>query len=1533
MISRFSPTAISPGIALAAALLLAGTLFAQSSVMMEPFEIDVLGDPPNYVRRDFAAGAGLIRGIAVADFDGDGEADVLTSQSEARNARLQTNDGAGTSLRANAVVPTENDPGVIVTGDFNQDQQLDFAVANFRSHSISVFLRDGAEADGTLTFSSRNVFVGFGGPSDLEAVDVNGDGATDLVIPLVFRDQIVVLTGDGRGRFNEASRIAASENPQNVDSGDFNKDGIPDIAVAHLHNDEVLIFLGDGAGGFEPVEPIAPTDDFASRRFEEDQRVADVAVGDFNKDGFDDVASIHTDRSDVRIELGDGTGALVDSTTVASDRFPRAVVAADLNRDGQRDLVILSQILDQVTVIIAKGSLSFRAARGYQVSDQPRALALGNFDDKSGRDILVAAVGGISVLSPVEKSMVAGDLGKAGGLAVPLKAPAPTITAISPTQGSTAGGYTMLLQGTGFAGATGVTVGGTPASNFVVHPVSTGRLKLVVPPGVAGPASIIVQSPMGSSTPATFTYTASPSPEESLRFTRLIYCNALVGAQLPSLATCLLNSSKDTDVADFTTDFRPDIYAGKTSSAGSVDTDEVWFNTGSNGPPVIGSFLDDLGVTRNVTRETGRFQVFPNVVTNDYCGPSPPPMTTCSNKVQYDIQAADLDGDFDIDVVGMSSSQLRIQLLSGLFTDVTATNVTGAPAGFHGWDDVDIGDIDQDGDLDIVGAARGSGVNEILFNDGTGNFTADTVLFANAAAAVSQPTTHTSHDVELVDLENDGDLDVVFSGTSNGPRIYENTMTMQVPGSIGFNLIYHAGDMTRLNPPPSAPTIDHVSGNRPFGATDAIDLFVPRFLKPLDYNGDGLVDLWFGTRSGADHVYINQGGPPAAGSGIGYFTELANVPFPNGLAYGGSSGDFDLDGRIDILQGDYFGEPMIYLNRIQQGQPISQINMSPNPPFAPIPEPLTDSAGAVVSRRESLAEGTYWPSVTNQTTGGLLESDESISAANADSSFVAGRRTGFLGSFTQILDGDVGDFDLDGDLDIVFGTGDHQERSNRIYLNDTDPAPLPPSDVWARDNTGDTGAVPSSGMLWKSPDLWLRRNPDCLPSPGGMPCTDANHQNPIFGQASYIYGKLRNNLAGAQTIARAELQLYIGKASTGLVWPDSFAFVGNLTVTNLLPGQVINFGPLQWTPPNPAPSNHFCFYVRIQSVQDSISFVETASVPFNVANSNNIIWRNINVLVGGTGKAENEDQVDFIVRNVNDFDDLVDLEFDTPAAYLGNSGQVVITVDPDLLEGWDGTFEGLVAIDDLTYLVEGNPAALRNLALTARQEGPVSVFFQIPSQFNQDLDFNVTQVQDGETVGGSTFRAPKASYPDCQLVEQFESEPVAWTASAESTCTRGGFVLGTPEEIVDGGVRVQPDGDHTSGTGNALFTADTADDESLGTRGVEGGTCILTSPVYDVGEASELMLFYFHGQRDAGNDPEGDFFRLEVSTDGGKSFSSIVSKGDETSTADWTQATAEIPAGSEVQIRVLAGNGPLATDLIKAGIDDIMICKRNVAAQ
>ena len=93
-------------------------------------------------------------------------------------------------------------------------------------------------------------------------------------------------------------------------------------------------------------------------------------------------------------------------------------------------------------------------------------------------------------------------------LAAPPPPPPPAgvvVASIAPAAGPIAGGTSVTVTGTGLTGATGVTVGGVPATQVQVQ--SDTSLTFTSPASIAGPATVIVIAPGGVSNATTmFTY-------------------------------------------------------------------------------------------------------------------------------------------------------------------------------------------------------------------------------------------------------------------------------------------------------------------------------------------------------------------------------------------------------------------------------------------------------------------------------------------------------------------------------------------------------------------------------------------------------------------------------------------------------------------------------------------------------------------------------------------------------------------------------------------------------------------------------------------------------------------------------------------------------------------------------------------------------------------------------------------------------------------------------------------------------------------
>ncbi len=185
------------------------------------------------------------------------------------------------------------------------------------------------------------------------------------------------------------------------------------------------------------------------------------------------------------------------------------------------------------------------------------------------------------------------------------------------------------------------------------------------------------------------------------------------------------------------------------------------------------------------------------------------------------------------------------------------------------------GFLDGDAFLDLVVANRFQD-NFLFFGDGTSaGFTQDVVTLAGE----NKP----SRSVSLPDIDDDGDLDIVFAN-SNGENnaIYVNQGGLQA-GTIGTFAKLATGDFVN-------------DGGNSYGVAAA------------DLDGDEDLDLVVANRDEANAVYLNDG--------VGNFTEDLTSPMTQdaGDSYDVSLCDWDGDGDFDVLIANRVENNFAYLN-------------------------------------------------------------------------------------------------------------------------------------------------------------------------------------------------------------------------------------------------------------------------------------------------------------------------------------------------------------------------------------------------------------------------------------------------------------------------------------------------------------------------------------------------------------------------------------------------------------------------------------------
>lgn len=242
---------------------------------------------------------------------------------------------------------------------------------------------------------------------------------------------------------------------------------------------------------------------------------------------------------------------------------------------------------------------------------------------------------------------------------------------------------------------------------------------------------------------------------------------------------------------------------------------------------------------------------------------------------QMDCTFADIDGDFDLDVVlsGLvGTSQLWRNNGSGAFTKLLPFN-GGQVAYSH-----DFGDLDGDGDLDLIGV---SALPEYLIRNNMPG------AWADVSALISPNITIDDNESRFFDYDDDGDGDLIIA-----------TLEFGVTARTSVERVY------RNDGPGATPQFVEQAGVMPLGKDATLDLEV------ADLNGDGRLDVVTAQGEfGADfqnRIYMNETGP--ADSHAPTIVRVESVA--NATLVAGSAGPFAIRAIVtDATTGDRGFDP------------------------------------------------------------------------------------------------------------------------------------------------------------------------------------------------------------------------------------------------------------------------------------------------------------------------------------------------------------------------------------------------------------------------------------------------------------------------------------------------------------------------------------------------------------------------------------------------------------------------------------------------
>jgi VCBS repeat protein len=722
--------------------------------------------------------------------------------------------------------------------------------------------------------------TGLGGAFDAELADMDGDGNLDLVttgragdsvtgIPAVF-----VHPGRGDGSFMPpmVTTCSASAATRLV-VADVSGDGLLDVVMGGAGTPATYaVLLGHGNGMIAEASTFTVNSPPITTG-------AGLVAARFDADASADLAIVAT-GGQVAILLSLGDGTFGGPTYVPAGTAPTDIAAADLESDGDIDLLVADSTGAAVVPLIANGDGTFAPLAAISLSFSPNRIHAGDIVGDAAPDILVIGSAGTAILQgQALPNFTSAFTSTSGGLGFPAVLDADLDGDLD---------IVLSIPGTVFLGDG---VGG-----FVAPVAGTFGTDL----GAFGSSVCAPADLDGDTNDDLLILSGGGAVSADLSLTPLLSKNPRV--QNPHVVT-LGGLATGTPAGVVSGDFNGD---GKDDLA-----------TAFTSMPIGVSYLSIV-----LGHATGLSTAQPINLLLSQVGPT--------NVAPAALACGDFDGDGTDDIVVANNftsvTPVQISVLfgnkQGLFgLPIALPSTIAVPGGMAGLVAVTVADFDGDGNLDLAGFQAGGGAPPALTPSQAVVYLGDGLGALTLAGLTAVARTNSAF-VPAGDFDGDGRHDLVLRINPTtlsvlpgvGAGTFAPGILVTVPPGVGEA----AGDVDGdgrddLIVFPATGAGADVATHRSLGAftfgpglrsTTATTDAGGGAVALADVNGDGRLDIVTDGAPGADTgVFVQQS--------TGLFIHVSLGTLSDGL--GLATGDVDGDGREDIVHAGVVGGSQIFL--------------------------------------------------------------------------------------------------------------------------------------------------------------------------------------------------------------------------------------------------------------------------------------------------------------------------------------------------------------------------------------------------------------------------------------------------------------------------------------------------------------------------------------------------------------------------------------------------------------------------------------------
>ncbi len=308
-----------------------------------------------------------LQGVVLADLDGDGKPDLITTHGNLGGGGGATqiyvyqngsSTGGSIGFFTGSGFTAGTNPVSVVAGDIDGDGKLDLVVANygngFSTTGSLVVLRNTSSGVGSFSFVASSAYTtNINTPYSVKIADFDGDGKQDIVTANYLTSGYVSVyrntSTTGSITLTSVNTYTAGTSPEYVEVGDIDGDGKIDIAVTNYGGASVSTFrntsTGTGSISFS-----------AAVNFSTSTNPAGCTLTDFDGDGKLDGVVANRTSGTLTVYKNTATSGSITSGSFATgvnfstNNSPTGMAIADLDGDGKPEILITNQGASNMSV-------------------------------------------------------------------------------------------------------------------------------------------------------------------------------------------------------------------------------------------------------------------------------------------------------------------------------------------------------------------------------------------------------------------------------------------------------------------------------------------------------------------------------------------------------------------------------------------------------------------------------------------------------------------------------------------------------------------------------------------------------------------------------------------------------------------------------------------------------------------------------------------------------------------------------------------------------------------------------------------------------------------------------------------------------------------------------------------------------------------------------------------------------------------------------------------------------------------------------